>query len=80
MARFANEFGTGVPSHVSHGVDDWSEGNDNAEEERGDIVNNMGTISVSSPPPLDGLPVHHDRPISREVCSVIFICVYSEIG
>lgn len=80
MARFANEFGmTSLPSRVSQGVD-CSEGDDDAEEERDDIVNNMGNTSVSSCTPVDGLPIHHDRPTSPEVCSVNLVCICSDTG
>lgn len=81
LARFANEFGiTTLPSHASQGVDDCSEGDDNAEEERDDIVHDIENNSVSSRPPVDGLPVHRDRPISTEVGSVKLTCTCSKPG
>lgn len=68
LARFANEFGmTTLPSNNSQSVDDCSEGDDDAEEERDDIVNNMENTSDSPRPPVDGLSTHRDRPISPEV-------------
>lgn len=78
LARFTNEFGmTAFPSHISEGVDDCSEGDDDAEEERDDVVHNMEDTSVSSPLPEVRLPVHHDRPMSPEMCSVTPICTCS---
>lgn len=69
MARFANDFGmTSLPSHVSQGVHDCSEGDDDAEEERDDIANSMENTSLSSRPPGGGLRIRHDRPMSPEVC------------